>query len=129
MTINVGSLFESSGDNVLLSATRWIEATMLGSVATLVAVPAIAGIGFLLLQGRLAIKDGARVVLGCFIIFGAVAIAQGIAGISGQFSATQQIAKAPDNILVSIPDIPERSDDYDPYAGAAPRRAGASPIR
>lgn len=122
MTINVRSLFESSRDNVLLSAMGWIEGTMLGSAATLVAVLAIAGIGFLLLQGRLAVKDGARVVLGCFIVFGAAAIAQGIAGVSDQVSATQEIAKGLDNIHTSIPDIPEQTDDYDPYAGAAPRR-------
>jgi type IV secretion system protein VirB2 len=49
---------------------------LLGSVATGIAVLAVAFVGFGLLGGRLNWRTGARVVMGVFILFGAPMIAQ-----------------------------------------------------
>jgi type IV secretion system protein VirB2 len=51
---------------------------MLGSVATIVAVIAVASVGFMMLTGRMNWRHGAVVILGCFILFGAASIVAGI---------------------------------------------------
>lgn len=64
--------------NPVAAAFGWIEDTLLGTVATAVAVIAVAWIGFLLLSGHLDVRRLAHVILGCFIVFGASTIASGI---------------------------------------------------
>jgi type IV secretion system protein VirB2 len=49
------------------------------------AVIAIAGVGFMMLTGRLNWRYGATVILGCFIIFGASALVAGIRQTAGGF--------------------------------------------
>jgi type IV secretion system protein VirB2 len=69
---------DPSGSGVLVSAVRWLEGTLLGTVATVVAVIAVASVGFLMLTGRINWRYGATVILGCFILFGAASIVAGI---------------------------------------------------
>jgi type IV secretion system protein VirB2 len=66
------------GSGPILAAVMWVQGTLLGNVATAVAVVAIAVVGFLMLTGRLEWRRGITVILGCFIIFGAAAIVSGI---------------------------------------------------
>lgn len=61
-----------------MAAVRWIEGTLLGTIATVAAVIAVAAVGFLMLTGRLNWRYGATVILGCFILFGAASIVAGI---------------------------------------------------
>ena len=56
----------------------WLQGTLLGTVATVAAVIAVAAVGFMMLTGRLQWRHGATVILGCFIVFGAGAIVAGI---------------------------------------------------
>jgi type IV secretion system protein VirB2 len=72
------SLADPAGSGVLVSAVRWLEGTLLGTVATVVAVIAVASVGFLMLTGRINWRYGAVVILGCFILFGAASIVAGI---------------------------------------------------
>lgn len=72
-----GSL-DPAGSGVLVSAVRWLEGTLLGTIATVVAVIAVASVGFLMLTGRINWRYGATVILGCFILFGAASIVAGI---------------------------------------------------
>ena len=58
----------------IVAAVQWIPAVLVGGLATPIAVLASAGVGFGLLGGRLAPRRALRVVLGCFILFGAPAI-------------------------------------------------------
>jgi type IV secretion system protein VirB2 len=51
---------------------------LLGTVATVVAVIAVAVVGFMMLTGRMNWRYGATVILGCFILFGATSIVAGI---------------------------------------------------
>ena len=69
---------DPAGSGVLVSAVRWLEGTLLGTIATVVAVIAVASVGFLMLTGRINWRYGATVILGCFILFGAASIVAGI---------------------------------------------------
>jgi type IV secretion system protein VirB2 len=69
---------DPAGSNVLLAGVNWLQGTLLGNVATAVAVIAVAAVGFMMLTGRLNWRYGATVILGCFILFGAAAIVGGI---------------------------------------------------
>lgn len=69
---------DPAGSGALVSAVRWLEGTLLGTIATVVAVIAVASVGFLMLTGRINWRYGATVILGCFILFGAASIVAGI---------------------------------------------------
>lgn len=73
------------GSGPIVSALLWLQGTLLGNVATAVAVMAVAAVDFLMLTGRLNWRFGATVIVGCFILFGAGAIVSGIqaAGAAG----------------------------------------------
>ena len=78
-----GSLADPAGSGVIVSAVRWLEGTLLGTIATTVAVIAVASVGFLMLTGRINWRYGATVILGCFILFGAASIVAGIQSTAG----------------------------------------------
>jgi type IV secretion system protein VirB2 len=63
---------------VLISAVNWLQGTLLGTVATITAVIAVAVVGFMMLTGRINWRYGTTVILGCFILFGASSIVGGI---------------------------------------------------
>ncbi|HEX9932255.1 MAG TPA: TrbC/VirB2 family protein [Allosphingosinicella sp.] len=71
-------LSDPAGSGVIVAAVRWLEGTLLGTIATVVAVIAVASVGFLMLTGRINWRYGAVVILGCFILFGAASIVAGI---------------------------------------------------
>ena len=66
------------GSGPLLAAVNWIQGTLLGNVATSVAVVAVSITGFMMLTGRVNWRHGITVIIGCFIVFGAAAIVAGI---------------------------------------------------
>jgi type IV secretion system protein VirB2 len=72
------SLSDPAGSGVIVAAVRWLESTLLGTIATVVAVIAVASVGFMMLTGRINWRYGAVVILGCFILFGAASIVAGI---------------------------------------------------
>ena len=69
---------DPQGSGPIVAALGWLQGTLLGNVATAVAVIAVAMVGFMMLTGRMNWKHGATVILGCFILFGAAAIVSGI---------------------------------------------------
>lgn len=71
-------LADPQGSGPVVSAVQWLQGTLLGTVATVVAVIAVACVGMLMLTGRINWRHGAVVILGCFILFGAVSIVAGI---------------------------------------------------
>ncbi|WP_174275583.1 TrbC/VirB2 family protein [uncultured Sphingomonas sp.] len=77
------SLGDPAGSGAIVSAVRWLEGTLLGTIATVVAVIAVASVGFLMLTGRINWRYGATVIIGCFIIFGAASIVGGIQSTAG----------------------------------------------
>ena len=72
------SYADPQGSGPIINALSWLQGTLLGTVATAVAVIAVASIGFLMLTGRMNWRYGATVILGCFILFGAASIVGGI---------------------------------------------------
>jgi type IV secretion system protein VirB2 len=66
------------GSGPILAAVNWVQGTLLGNVATAVAVIAVAIVGFMMLTGRMNWRHGVTVILGCFVLFGAAAIVSGI---------------------------------------------------
>ena len=73
---------DPAGSNVILTAVSWLQGTLLGNVATALAVIAVGATGLLMLTGRIDWRRGATVILGCFIVFGAAAIVAGIRSVS-----------------------------------------------
>lgn len=114
-----------SSPNVLLAATQWVEGVLLGPLATSIAIIAIASVGLMMLTGRLNIRRGATVIVGCFILFGSASIAHGLRGAAAAltppsparstFEYSSQ-ATAPPSIIEPM------TSPADPYAGAALRR-------
>jgi type IV secretion system protein VirB2 len=74
---------DPAGSGPIVSALGWLRDTLLGNVATMVAVIAVAMVGFMMLTGRMNWRFGATVILGCFILFGAASIVAGIQSTAG----------------------------------------------
>jgi type IV secretory pathway VirB2 component (pilin) len=74
---------DPAGSSALVAALDWVQGTLLGNLATTAAVIAVAAVGFLMLTGRMDWRRGLTVVIGCFIIFGAVSIVAGIRSLAG----------------------------------------------
>lgn len=117
-----GSLADPTGSSALVAAVSWIEATALGTIATSVALTAVAAIGLMMLTGRVPVRRGITVLLGCFVLFGAPVIAAGIQQAVGNGG----IDAPPPELTVATPPPPAPSpppktppSNYDPYAGAA----------
>nr|WP_261294330.1 TrbC/VirB2 family protein [Sphingomonas hylomeconis] len=77
------SLADPAGSGVLVSAVGWLQGTLLGTIATVVAVIAVASVGFMMLTGRINWRYGVTVIIGCFIVFGAASIVAGIQSTAG----------------------------------------------
>jgi len=69
----------SGGGNPLVDALVWMQSILLGPIATSLAVMAIAGVGFMMLTGRMNWRYGGTVIVGVFIIFGAPRLVNSIA--------------------------------------------------
>ncbi|MEM6584812.1 MAG: TrbC/VirB2 family protein [Pseudomonadota bacterium] len=65
--------------NPLVDALNWMMGILLGPVATALAVMAVAGVGFMMLTGRMNWRYGGTVIVGVFIIFGAPRLVNSIA--------------------------------------------------
>ncbi len=66
------------GSGPIIGAMSWLQGTLMGTVATVAAVIAVAVVGFMMLTGRINWRHGAMVILGCFVLFGATSIVGGI---------------------------------------------------
>jgi type IV secretory pathway VirB2 component (pilin) len=113
------SLTDPLGSSPIAAAVLWLQGTLLGTVATTAAVVAVASVGVLMLTGRVNLRHGATVVLGCFILFGAASIAAGIRSAAmavGEPDEPDEVAIAP-SPPVQLP--PSPPPGYDPYAGAS----------
>ena len=109
----------------IFAAVSWIEGTLLGTTATVVATIAVAAVGFMMFTGRIDWRLGARTILGCFLLFGASTIAAGLLTVAqhsrGDYAATSvdmPIGPSP-TVTAPVAAAPSKSDPFDPYAGAA----------
>ena len=107
--------------NPFLATTDWLQGTLLGSIATSIALIAVASVGLMMLRGRLPLRRGATVVAGCFLLFGASSVATGLARLATRVSGgSDHVETRP---LATAPTPPQNAavppTTYDPYAGAA----------
>jgi type IV secretory pathway VirB2 component (pilin) len=114
------SLADPPNTSVILSAARWIEAVLIGNLATTIAIVAVASIGFAMLTGRVDVRRGGTIILGCFILFGASTIANGLRNAAqnsgNQYSVTPPV---PPPVFVRPQKTDAANPGYDPYAGAS----------
>ena len=108
---------QASESSVISASANWIAGTLTGTLGLSVTVVAVAWFGFMMLRGSLDIGRGLRIVMGCFVLFGAPSIAQGLLelariGEGSRPTATVQPIAAPD---ATSP----KPQGFDPYAGAA----------
>lgn len=84
MLILPGAAFaDPAGSGPIVAALSWLQGTLVGNVATAVAVIAVAMVGFMMLTGRMNWRFGATVIIGCFVLFGAASIVAGIQATAG----------------------------------------------
>ncbi|KUO56212.1 MAG: type VI secretion protein [Sphingomonadales bacterium BRH_c3] len=74
---------DPQGSGPIVAALAWLQGTLLGTVATTVAVMAVAAVGFMMLTGRMNWRFGVTVIVGVFILFGATTIVAGIQAAAG----------------------------------------------
>lgn len=74
---------DPQGSGPIVAALGWLQGTLLGNVATAIAVMAVAAVGFMMLTGRMNWRFGATVIIGLFIVFGAASIVSGIQSAAG----------------------------------------------
>jgi type IV secretory pathway VirB2 component (pilin) len=112
------SLSDPTGASVLVAAVSWLQGTLLGTLATSVAIIAVASVGLMMLAGRVNVRHGLTVIAGSFILFGASAIVAGIQSMAGAgLAAVPAAAPPPVAPLPALP--PPPSTNPDPYAGAS----------
>ena len=104
-------------DAALTLASQWLADVAAGSIATGAATIAVAAIGFAMLAGRVDLRRGATVILGCFTLFAAPSIANGFVqwANGGDTTPPQTALAAP---LPPTPAPPPQQPN-DPYAGAS----------
>lgn len=104
----------SAGSSALVQSVSWIERLVIGPLAVSLAVIAVAVTGLLMLRGHVSLEATFRMVMGCFIIFGAPAIAlEIIKGAQGAALTHVEMTGTRTPVSSSTPPT------YDPYAGAA----------
>lgn len=106
-----------STPNALAQAAVWLSSVMTGAIGSILAILAIAGIGAAMLRGSLALRQGARVVLGCFILFGAQVLAGGLVRLASVSPPEREPYDLPPAPQIVLPQTP--TTDADPYSGAS----------
>lgn len=116
------SLTDPPPTSAIDAAINWVSGLLFGPLATVIAVIAIASIGFVMLAGRLDIRRGLWVILGCFLLFGARGIAGGLL-LGDDGPASPSIASvAPPPVYSAAQPAENSTNAFDPYAGAAVMR-------
>jgi type IV secretory pathway VirB2 component (pilin) len=112
------SLFEAPPEPVAAAGNDWVTGLIGGSLAVSLCVIAMAILGTLMLSGRLHIRRGLQVILGCFLLLGSNALASGLAGLAGDDAGAQpNIIVPPQPTVTPLPPVTQ-----DPYSGASLRR-------
>lgn len=112
------SLFDVPTDHPISAGSDWVSQLIGGPAATTICVIAIGFLGFMLMSGRLAVRDGLRVVIGCFVLLGAPTLALSLLHIADGAQSAPAVDEA-----IAGPPAPTPTQlapaNYDPYAGAS----------
>ena len=114
------SLADPPQTSVILQSAQWLQGIFLGNIATAIAIVAVASIGFAMLTGRIDVRRGGTIILGCFILFGASAIANGLRNATlNPDTLYSETASAPPPVFARPERTGAANPGYDPYAGAS----------
>jgi type IV secretory pathway VirB2 component (pilin) len=119
MSVAAASLFDRPAEPVFGTSSSWVEGVLGGTLATSLCVIAVAILGLLLLAGRLRVRRGTDVVLGCFLLLGAGLLAAQLQQLAGGVAAG-----GGEQVIVpeAQPTQAPPPANFDPYAGASLRR-------
>jgi type IV secretion system protein VirB2 len=113
--------------SVIGAAAEWVMSAMSGPAVTAIMTIAVAVFAVSMLAGRLSIRQGLRLVLGCFILTGSAEIAQSVTGwvSESEFdTGTSPTAPVEASTLAPLGPKPhtqtQSGNPFDPYAGAKP---------
>lgn len=113
------SLADPPAASPTADSLAWVQGAALGTVATTVAIIAVATIGLLMLSGRLELRRGITVAIGCFILFGAAGVAGALTGLGSAEARPSLVAvQGPGPLEIQTRSTPPPAA-YDPYAGAS----------
>ena len=115
------SLADAPAASVLAADAQWIEHLITGSLTATLAIIAVALVGFAMFGGRLPVRRGATVLIGCFVLFGAPAIAHGLLSFVLSDAGLPIAANTAPGVQIppNLPQQPQSANPFDPYAGAA----------
>jgi len=113
--------------NAFAAMPDWMQAVLTGPIGLSLGTLAVAGTGLGLLAGRMSFRKASRMVLGCFLLFGAGNIAQGLISVGDARRVQTQVVypsaklDAPFSEGLIRPESPTAasSNPFDPYAGNA----------
>lgn len=98
----------------LVAPIIWLVRLATGQLAAVTATIAVAVVGLAMLDGRLDWRRSARVVLGCFLLFGAATISSAFMA----FGEREPAAVTEKSLESSLPPVAQMPDN-DPWAHAA----------
>ena len=111
-------LSDPVGQSPIISAITWIEGTLMGSIATAIAVVCVATVGLMMFSGRIDVRRGLVVVLGCFVLFGASTFVAGFRGVTSSADLPLTPGTSDYTPVAQLPPGPTQTPE-DPYAGAS----------
>jgi type IV secretion system protein VirB2 len=123
-SIPQASLTDPPPASAITSAASWVSDLLFGPVASVIAIIAIAWVGLAMLSGRVDIRRGLSVVFGCFLLFGAKGIADGLRSAALSEAVPMSANVPPPPTYAKPPASRSVPNGYDPYAGAAVMRPG-----
>ena len=101
--------------SALAQPAIWLAETATGQLALIVATIAVASVGFTMLDGRLDWRRGVRVLLGCFLLFGATSISAAFLQFGQNAPALAESSSTSSEETVTA--LPKQVDD--PWAAAS----------
>ena len=115
-----GSLVDPPSSSVIASSISWLQGTLLGTIAIVVAIIAVSWIGFMMLAGRVNVRYGLTVTAGCFVLFGASTIVAGIqASLAGGDGDALSYARESAPPMVAAPPAPPAPAANSPNSACA----------
>jgi type IV secretion system protein VirB2 len=118
------SLSDPPPVSAITSAVTWVSDLVFGPLATIIAVIAVAWVGFAMLSGRIEIRRGLSVIFGCFLLFGAREIARDLRSTALSETVPVSANVPPPPPFAKPPSAANAPSGYDPYAGASVKQYG-----
>lgn len=104
------------------AAIQWLVSLATGDLALVIATVAVAVVGLMMMDGSVDWRRGARVILGCFLIFGAGSISSAFMTLRGD-APPQQAAR------ISQPVVETKSPNDDPWAASYLKPEAQQPVQ